>query len=153
ELIARAAADYARAAEVGRSDELTYLGDCARWLALLRLEHERGGPVEQHGPDMIAACDRALAVDRDSARPHVLKAAAYRLHASALARRGIDPLPIFALAIEMGGEAVRRAPGSHAAHASLGAAWLARAERWERRHGIDPRPSLTRAIESHERGI
>ena len=152
-LAVQGAEAYRRAAEIGRSDELTWLGECGRAAQITILDVDAGRPLGEHFTAAIAACDQALRVDPDSVQALVEKAFVYRRQGWDQSKQGIDPRPTLARAIETAEQALRLDPQSHLAYYALGATYQTQAERWERRRGIDPRPSLSRAIENLEKGI
>ena len=150
---ARAAEPYRRATEIGRSDEVSHLGECHRQVMLLTLHADKGQPIEEDAAGAIAACDRALAVNPDSVRALLQKSHLYWRQVEVQSKRGIDPSAAHALAIQLARAALEREPGNQLAHYQLGTAWLVLAHTWQQRQGIDPRPSIRNGIESLERAI
>jgi len=102
--------------------------------------------------DALAACDRGLAIDPESAGAFSLKSRISWRWADVLGRRGDDPRPTLDEAVGFAEEAIVLNPQSSAAYQNLAATHRLTGN-WQMLRGIDPVPALEQSIAAAEAAI
>lgn len=144
---------YARAIEVGTSDDHTYLAECQRCTALIELNAARGTDPGDALRGTKEAAEKARVIDPSSGEAYAKLADAYaQLAAYQFYHTGTDPRETLREAIQTAEEATRIAPRVGAYRARVGRAYGLIGE-YELYHGEDPRPNLTKAIEFLKQGL
>lgn len=148
----QAGADYAAAAEIGRSDPAVYAGDCSRWTQLMEIRARQGGDPAAAYDGATTACAAAAGIDPDRADVHERMAFLQWRWADHLDDTGRDPSPAVAAAITAADRALALDPTSSPAWHTRGGVLLVKALD-EMDRGGDPRATLEQAVTSLERAI
>ncbi|MDX1583263.1 MAG: hypothetical protein R3338_06640, partial [Thermoanaerobaculia bacterium] len=143
---------WQEAIEIGRSDPLLHQGRCALWTDVARLQSWFGTDSREALSTAIASCDRALEADPALTAALVNKADAMIQLAVEQRSASLDASETLASASDLARQASELDPDDASARyfASLARWWVAVEEF---RRGEDPRPSLSKVIESLERTI
>jgi serine/threonine-protein kinase len=120
-----------------------------RWADLV---NDQGGDPAPHLATSIAAAERAISLDPESASALSTRGGALTVKALGEIARGDDPRPTLHRAIESFERAIALDPGAVPAHDDLGYAWE-RLARYEMGIGLDPRSSLDRAVAAFGRAV
>lgn len=129
-----------------------YEGESQAWFGVMDLKLRQGHPAEGAFEAALAACDKALQADPESADAHALKSIALWRRADHEWTGGADPRPLLHRSLESAREAVRWGPSKPEGHRSKGIAASILAQ-YELSHGGDPGASIAEAIASFEKAL
>ncbi|MDI3282548.1 serine/threonine-protein kinase [Polyangium sp. 15x6] len=150
-----AAAAYAEAASIARSDPAVHEAECDLWTQVVNVADARPELLRPSFEKATNACGRALAADpqRGSARLAMAYAhIAFGWHTVGGSGGDADPGPILRTAVERGEEAVRLRASDPMAHYVVGAAyWMEVMHHMNR--GLDARTATDHAIAAYEEAI
>lgn len=143
---------YRSALAIAPSDPSLYdsLGNLLN--ARMRMESQRGKPVEGLYAEALEAAEKALIADPDHAESHNTLSFIYWNQANALYRKGDNPIPLLERAREAAQRAVHLKPGFAGAYNNLGLAYVLRAD-YEYGVGADPRPSYQQAVACYHQAV
>jgi tetratricopeptide (TPR) repeat protein len=149
----KADALFDRVAQIARSDDAVY-GDWSRWLV------DRGSDLEERNLDSapvleraLEMCERGRAASSEAWWPDSIVSNA-ELHLAQLAGRTHGDLLVHVeRAISAAQRSVEQHPERWTGWKALGDACETKADWWDKPHGIDPRPSLRRAIAAYDRAL
>ncbi len=143
---------YAEAARIARSDPQVYAAICTREVHAFDLGMARDTPLAPLLPAALAVCDRALAVDPESARVLTEQAKLHLWVAQQDRRRGEEILERLEAAISLARRALAADPVYAMAHDRLGMAQMYLGQRAAGR-GEDPRPTYRQALASLRKAV
>lgn len=144
---------YASASEIGRSEQGAYLGNCNRWLKMMRVEMEQGIAPDRSFKLSLESCDKAILVNPETAEPYRMKwDSYYRLGEYQIYNTGLDPRPAFEKAIEVGQQATVRNPKDADSFRNIGTAYQKVGE-YEVMNGRDPRALLEKSIHQLKKAL
>jgi serine/threonine-protein kinase len=152
-LTARAAEAYRFAGEVGRSDASVHSGECSRRHNLLEAQVQNHRSVDAEAKEALSVCERAMAIDPETAEPHETAAMIWNLLAERASDDGKDPRPMIAKSVALSEEAFRLDPSDSLPLVNIAAAWLALGDRYEWSRGLDVRPTYQKAIGAVDRAL
>jgi serine/threonine-protein kinase len=148
----QAAAAFAAARTIARSDPAVYESECSRWNHEMDIAIDTGedSAVAFAGAD--ASCRQALRINPESVGARTRLSRACWRRADQLSDRGLDPSQLLATAESLAAEAIELEPTNIHAHYNMGRT-LSTAGVRELNSGQDPRPLFDRAIASFTRAI
>ncbi|KAA0252299.1 MAG: serine/threonine protein kinase [Acidobacteria bacterium] len=145
----RAEEAFLSAVETARSDPEAHLGLCTLYSELMDFDWKRRLPPAERFATAAEWCDRAIAVDPESALARLRASDVLWRRAEFLVAEGRDPRPDLERSIELAESTIPSGFDLSYAYDNLGIAWHQRGE-WELAQGIDPRASFGKAVESYE---
>ncbi|MFZ5784883.1 MAG: protein kinase domain-containing protein [Acidobacteriota bacterium] len=127
--LARSAlASFVSAAETGRSDPLSYVGQCRAWSLEVAVDNATGASPDTALGEAVAACEKALAVDPSLAEPRLLIGQTSITVGQYRQRRGVDAGPAVDRALAEANAVLAADPKHLDALTCAGTAWMLRAE-------------------------
>jgi serine/threonine-protein kinase len=149
-----AAAAYAGAAEIARSDPRVHEAECELWVQVMNAAYASHEPLRPSYEKAREACQRAIAASSRSDRAELKLAFAQVMYAWWTAAGVADSKPdaVLAEAIALAGEAARRSPREAMAPYLLALAEASRA-RWLGDSGADAGAALDRAVAAYEQAL
>ncbi len=151
----QAAAAYAAAADIARSDPAVHESACDLWIQAMNAAGEHGAPIRPAFEQARGACERAIVASPVSASGHVKLAFAHQGFAFSLVNGthdGESPEQALAQAVERVEAAARLSPGDAFASYLVGAVWRGRGT-FMVNAGRDGRPALERGIAGYEAAL
>jgi serine/threonine-protein kinase len=151
----RAAAAYATALDIARSDPAVLAAECTRWSYRAEIEGWTDAPstvLAETYAKGIAACERARVADPDGRAVLEQLSNIYGYRGEYQTYHGEDPTPALEHAASLGDLAVQLAPDVASGYAIRGLAQI-RLALYQDGHGIDPVPMLHAAIASYDRAV
>ena len=148
----QAAAAFAVARAIARSDPAVSESECSRWIHEMDIAILTGGDAAETFASAVDSCREALRINPESVGARTRLSRACWRRADQLADRGLDPAQLLTTAEEMAAQAIELDPTNLHAHYNMGRT-LSTAGVRELNSGGDPRPLFDRAISSFRRAI
>ena len=148
----RAGQSYQTAAGLGESDDSIYEWECNLYVRWMDLDRIQGNSPDTSFEKALAACDKALQANPESAQAYGKKSLAYLVLSEHEIKTGEDPTISFRKSIELGKQVVRIDPTDYQTYGVIGSVYWNEAE-YKVGHGMNPLSSLDEAIQSFEQAI